>query len=124
MHVFEERFGLTPTQNWVLAYINARNAENTDVFQRDIEAHFNIQRSTATGLQLMEKNGLISRVSLDSDARMKRIVVTPKGREVCEMSRSAKDEMEAELLKGISPEDLAIFLRVCDAMGENANNIG
>ena len=124
MHVFEERFGLTPTQNWVLAYINARNVENTDVFQRDIEAHFNIQRSTATGiLQLMEKNGLISRVSLDSDARMKRIVVTEKGREVCEMSRSAKDEMETELLAGISPEDMAVFLRVCEAMGENANKI-
>jgi hypothetical protein len=39
------------------------------------------------------------------------------------MSRSAKDEMEAELLSGISPEDLAVFLRVCETMGENANNI-
>lgn len=124
MHVFEERFGLTPTQNWVLAYINNRNGEDTDVFQRDIEAHFNIQRSTATGiLQLMEKNGLISRESLDSDARMKRIVVTQKGREVCEMSRSAKDEMEAELLRGIPAEDLEAFLRVCEAIGENAANI-
>ena len=38
-------------------------------------------------------------------------------------SEIAKDEMEAELLSGISPEDLAVFLRVCETMGENANNI-
>ena len=71
----------------------------------------------------MEKNGLISRESLDSDARMKRIVVTAKGREVCDMSRSAKDEMEAELLRGIPAEDLEAFRRVCEAIGENAANI-
>ena len=124
MHVFEENFGLTPTQSWVLAYVFNRNGEGTDVFQKDIEAHFNIQRSTATGiLQLMEKNGLISRESLDSDARMKRIVVTPKGREVCEMSRSAKDEMEADLLRGVSEADREVFLRVCKVIGDNAAEI-
>ena len=32
------------------------------MFQRDVEAEFNIRRSTATGiLQLMEKNGFLLR---------------------------------------------------------------
>lgn len=124
MHTFEERFGLTPTQNWVLDHIYTCNAEEKDVFQRDIEAHFNIQRSTATGiLQLMEKNGLLLREASDADARMKRIVLTERGRDVCEMSRSAKDTMEKELLTGISAEDLRIFLNVSERIGENAQKI-
>lgn len=124
MHVFEERFGLTANQSWVLDHVYTCDAEHRDVFQRDIEAHFNIQRSTATGiLQLMEKNGLISREALDSDARMKRIVITGKGREVCGMTRSAKDSIEAALLRDIPEEELAVFLRVCGKLGDNAQGI-
>ncbi len=36
--------------------------EGKEIFQKDIEAEFNIRRSTATGiLKLMEKNGFINR---------------------------------------------------------------
>ena len=50
-----------------------------EVYQKDIEEEFRIRKSTATGiLQLMEKNGFISRESSKKDARLKRIVPTPK----------------------------------------------
>ena len=43
------------------------------VFQKDIEATFNIRRSTATGLlQCFRGNGFVKRVSVDYDARFKK----------------------------------------------------
>ena len=45
----------------------------------DVEAAFNLSRSTTTNiLQLMEKNGIIRREGVDYDARLKRLVPTEK----------------------------------------------
>ena len=53
--------------------------EDRDMFQRDVEAEFNIRRSTATGiLQLMEKNGFLLREPVAYDARLKKLVLTPR----------------------------------------------
>ena len=50
----------TGMQGWIIGFLH-RN-EDRDMFQRDVEAEFNIRRSTATGiLQLMEKNGFLLR---------------------------------------------------------------
>ena len=54
---------------------------------------------------------------------MKRIVITEKGRQVCEMTRSEKDSLEAALLADIPQEELDVFLRVCGKLGDNAQNI-
>ena len=49
------------------------------MFQRDLQAHFSVRRSTVTGLlQLMEKKGLITRSSVAQDARLKKIQLTPR----------------------------------------------
>ena len=53
----------TGVQGWIIGYLY-RNREK-EVFQRDIQEQFSIRRSTVTGiLQLMEKNGLITRSSV------------------------------------------------------------
>jgi DNA-binding MarR family transcriptional regulator len=51
---------LTIMQNWIIGFLDMN--EGKEIFQKDIEAEFNIRRSTATGiLKLMEKNGFINR---------------------------------------------------------------
>ena len=63
----------TGMHGWVIGYLYENR--NRDVFQRDLQEQFSIRRSTVTGiLQLMEKNGLITRQSVDEDARLKKIV--------------------------------------------------
>ena len=70
--------GLTTMQKHVLKHILLETMHR-EVYQKDIEEEFQIRKSTATGiLQLMEKNGFISRESSKKDARLKRIVPTPK----------------------------------------------
>ena len=70
--------GITGVQSRVMHYI-LEHGQDGPVFQRDVEAAFNLSRSTTTNiLQLMEKNGLICRESVAQDARLKRIVLTQK----------------------------------------------
>ena len=76
-HKPEEFKESTGVHGWAIRYFY-ENREK-DVFQRDFEERFSIRRSTATNmLKLMEKNGLISRQSVDYDARLKKIVLTEK----------------------------------------------
>ena len=68
--------GITAVQSRVIYYILV-HCQDGPVFQRDIENVFGLSRSTATGiLQLLEKNGIIRRESVASDARLKSLVPT------------------------------------------------
>ena len=70
--------GITGVQSRVMHYI-LEHGQDGPVFQRDVEAAFNLSRSTTTNiLQLMEKNGIIRREGVDYDARLKRLVPTEK----------------------------------------------
>ena len=58
---------LTGMHSYVLGYLR-RECEKRDVFQKDVEAVFEMRRSTASEiLKLMEKNGLITRLFHFSD---------------------------------------------------------
>ena len=74
---FAKRFGLTGNQMAVIDFL--MNQAEEEIFQRDIEHEFNIQRSTTTVLlQRMEKKGLIERHTSSKDARQKAVTLTDK----------------------------------------------
>ena len=88
----------TGMQGWIIGFLH-RN-EDRDMFQRDVEAEFNIRRSTATGiLQLMEKNGFLLREPVAYDARLKKLVLTPKALAVHEGVISRIRATEARITK-------------------------
>ena len=65
---FARQYDLTGNQMAVIDFITNHVAQ--EVFQRDIEHEFEIQRSTTTVLlQRMEKKGLIERHTSSKDAR-------------------------------------------------------
>lgn len=69
---------VTVMHGWIISYLNEN--KDRDVYQKDIESVFAISRSTVTNiLKLMEKKGYITRTSVDSDARLKKIELTNKG---------------------------------------------
>ena len=111
--------GLTTMQKHVLKHILLETMHR-EVYQKDIEEEFQIRKSTATGiLQLMEKNGFISRESSKKDARLKRIVPTPKAEalrpEILEHIR----DTEKRLIQGIDQEDVKICRKVLVQMIQN-----
>jgi len=89
---------ITGTHGWAIGYFYERR--NRDIFQRDFEEEFFIRRSTATKiLQLMERNGLITRQAVDYDARMKKIQLTQKALDAHEMIIRQLEAIEKELRK-------------------------
>ena len=103
--------GLTTMQKHVLKHILLETMHR-EVYQKDIEEEFRIRKSTATGiLQLME--------SSKKDARLKRIVPTPKAEalrpEILEHIR----DTEKRLIQGIDQEDVKICRKVLVQMIQN-----
>lgn len=103
---------------WIMGYLHYN--EGRDIYQKTIESEFNIRRSTVTSiLQLMEKKGYISRETVDEDARLKKIVLTPQGREIAVNTKKMIEEMERKLVEGIDPQELDTFYRVADKIKAN-----
>lgn len=111
--------GLTTMQKHVLKHILLETMHR-EVYQKDIEEEFRIRKSTATGiLQLMEKNGFISRESSKKDARLKRIVPTPKAKSLRPEILEHIRDTEKRLIQGIDQEDVKICRKVLVQMIQN-----
>lgn len=110
---------VTGVQAWILGYVY-RNSKNGNVYQRDLEKEFHIRRSSvAETLRLMENKGLIVREYVSHDARLKRIVLTPKAIAIQEQVVKKIEEVEIELTKGLSTGEIMIFLEIANKIKEN-----
>lgn len=95
-------------------------AQTDDIFQKDIEEEYGLRPPTATELlKKMEQNGLIRRELVSYDARLKRIIATPKALEYKKQVIEDLENLENELTAGISSEDLRVFFRVIEKMLDN-----
>lgn len=117
-----ENKNLTSIQFWVLTFL-FREA-GRDVFQRDVEAEFNIRRSTATEiLKAMEANGLIRREPVEYDARLKKIVTLPYAEEIRKQLEAQVDRTERHLTEGFTKEELAQFYEFIRRFKENLGKL-
>lgn len=114
----DDHNGVTGPQGLVLSYLY--DHQDQDIFQKDIEATFNIRRSSATGLlQCLEGNGFIKRVSVDYDARLKKIILTSKAVEFRELLESHIQKMEAILVKDLEPQEVDDLIRIIGKIKKN-----
>lgn len=71
-------FNITGKQGRIITYLARRPDEV--ICQRDIENLIGIRRSTVSNLvDNLEKNGFITRELIGTDARIRRLVLSPKG---------------------------------------------
>lgn len=109
---------LTKRHSYLLRYLYENQSH--DVFQRDIEKKFSLSRSAVTAsLQAMEKNGLIVREGVDQDARLKRILLTQKARDLHIQIEKEIEDFETYLTAGVTDKERAVFLEVVRKMREN-----
>ncbi len=81
------------------------------VYQKDIEAEFGIKRSSVTSImQNIEKNGLITREGDQSDARIKKVLLTEKGRILSRLLKDYIENLEAVLVSGMTAEEKELFI--------------
>lgn len=112
----------TGIHGWAIKYLY----ENRDkeIFQKDFETRFSIRRSTATNmLKLMEVKGLIERVSVPKDARLKKIVLTGKAINIHKQIEKNIMDFEKQLSRGLSEEEIESFFRILDKIKNNMEEI-
>ncbi len=98
---------LTCSNGWIIGYVCEMRECGKNVYQRDLENNFGITRSTASKvLGLMEKKGMIERVSVSHDARLKMIVPTEKSLEIGRIIKKDNEKLELQLRNGFSPQEL------------------
>jgi DNA-binding MarR family transcriptional regulator len=106
------------SHGWILCWL--RNNSEQALFQRDMEKVFKLRRSSATAiLQTMERNELIRREAVASDARLKRLRITEKGEELCRMIHEDIVESERRLTDGLTEEELLTLQSIVQKLSAN-----
>lgn len=103
---------------WVSDFLY--NNQEREIYQKDVEAEFFINRATASKmLLLMEEKELIRRIPAQNDARLKSIRLLPKGYQLHQICTVVKARIEEKLTKGLSPEEINLFHTLCRKMIAN-----
>ncbi len=109
---------LTDVNGWAIGYLYDNREK--DIFQKDFENKFSIRPSTASNiLKTMEQKGFVERVSVESDARLKKIVLTDKAIEIHKKVIKEINDREKRLRSGISDQELKVFFGVMKKLSAN-----
>lgn len=109
---------VTGTHGYIICYL--MDNKDRDVFQKDIEKRFSIRRSTCTNiLNLMQKNGLISRSSVNTDARLKKITLTKKAEDIFCIIEKDRYSLENTLKNGLSESEIETLFSLLSRVADN-----
>ena len=83
---------VTSVQARILYYLEWMNdEEKKDVYQKDIESFLSVSKSTASEMiSTLENNGFISRIKLENDGRLRKIILLDKGYETNKKIRTIR----------------------------------
>lgn len=112
---------ITGNNGWIIGFLSEN--EDREIYQKDLEDHFTITRSTASKvLSLMERKNLIQRQAVTQDARLKKIVLTEKAKELTGLMCKDAERMERTLLRGFTEEEVKTLYTYLKKMKENISN--
>ncbi len=107
---------LPNNSGFIMHYLEYHEAEGP-VYQKDLEKVFHLSKSTITGLvQGLEQAGYVSRESVKEDARLKRVVLTEKGRKHNNLVKKLLQEMDERMSETLTAEEKEIFIKSCEKM--------
>ena len=98
---------LTGTNGWIIGYIAGREAKGEAVYQRDLEAHFGITRSTA----------------VPEDRRLRRLVLTDKAAQVTRLMEEDHQSFENTLRQGFTEAELQTLFALLDRLQGNLKKL-
>lgn len=109
-------------QAWTIGFLYDR--QDREMFQKDVEAEFAISRATATHmLQALEQKGMIQRVPVERDKRLKRIVLTDKAIVEHQLVMHNVDELERNFIRGFSEQERGELLRLLRKVHNNLEEL-
>lgn len=106
---------------FILVYIHKHKDEK--VYQKDIESHFGITRSTASKVvTLMEQKGMLKRIASDDDARLKQLVLTEEAESIVLEVEKGMDEFDKKLVSNLSNSEKETLLALIEKMERSISN--
>ena len=109
---------VTTTQIQIMEYIISRPKKCA--LQKEFEKVLGLSRATVSSVLItMEKNGLIVRITDNTDNRTKKIVLSSNAQRVFNSSKEKIKKIEDICLKDITEKDLNTFINVLSKMTEN-----
>ena len=109
---------VTTTQILIMEYIISRPKKCA--LQKEFEKVLGLSRATVSSVLItMEKNGLIVRITDNTDNRTKKIVLSSNAQRVFNSSKEKIKKIEDICLKDITEKDLNTFINVLSKMTEN-----
>lgn len=115
-----EKAGIEPTRMQCATLHYLRSHQNEDVFQKDLEAAFSVSGATATNiLKVMEKEGLINRIPMEKDARLKKLELTEKGIQFDNVAHENILRLEDGMKKDFTEEEITRFREYLERLTQN-----
>jgi len=103
----KENPDVTNVKGFVIGYTLEQNRKGNKVYQKDIEAQFKFNRSTASEvLSNLEELGYITRVASIDDLRLKEIIVTDKGYSMINNFMKLTDKIDDIAFKGLTDDEV------------------
>ena len=114
--LFEQE--ITDMQGRVIGFLY--HNQHHPIYQKDVEAAFSITRGTASKmLTLMEKNGLITRTTVEYDARLKELRLTEKALDFAVRVGHGLNEFEKSVTCGMTEREQATLLALLQKLERN-----
>ncbi len=109
---------ITGENVFILRYLGEHQDE--PIYQKDIERRFSITRSTTSKvISLMEEKGLVRRLSVEGDRRLKQIVLTEDAQKLHAAIQKEIDTFERLIRKGFTQEEIDIFITYINRVKDN-----
>lgn len=111
---------LTSKQLHILKYIMQKIDTESCISQKDIEKHFNLRKSTVTGIiKNMEKHGFIEKKVNQNDNRINNLLLTEKSVKIKEKILDEIQNIETILIKNITKKEINEFTKIIKKMINN-----
>jgi len=90
--------------------------------QTEIADALGIEPHTLAGvLKRMERDGLLERTACNQDRRKNRVQATAKAEEMWNRATETSRALRTEIIRGFSPEELALLRSFCDRLQANVD---
>ncbi|MFI3237036.1 MAG: MarR family winged helix-turn-helix transcriptional regulator [Lachnospiraceae bacterium] len=110
----------TAQNGWIIMYIYDHTMMGENVYQKDLEKKFSVTRSTTSKVvNLMIKKGFIVSESVESDARLKKLVLTEKATDVVKTMQEVMIHMEDFVTSGLTPDEINTLTMLLNKMCNN-----
>lgn len=112
-----EVFNIHRSQHMILMELYHLGKETS---QKEIAQKLSIsEAATAVSLKKLAALGLIEKVCSEKDLRYNEIKISEKGKEIINKSKEIFKEIDSVMTKGISDEELDLFIKTMEKMNKN-----